>query len=89
MNLRYLKDSYEVSSKAKVCTQKRGLGNGCRANEKICKICVPKDYENTEVEPSTPKKAREGFSEEAILDLNEKMKGPPGRRCNGMGVQEG
>lgn len=48
------KDSYEVSRRAlkvKVCTQKRCLGNGWRANEKIYKIRVPKDYENTEAEP--------------------------------------
>lgn len=48
------KDIYEVSIRAlkvKVCTQKRCLGNGWRANEKICKIRVPKDYENTEAEP--------------------------------------
>lgn len=72
-----LKDGYEVSTKAlkvKVCTRKRSLENGWRANEKIYKIHVPRDYRNTEVEPLTLRKARKRFSEKATLDLSEKKK---------------
>ena len=59
VNLRYLRDSYEVSIrelKIRVCTQGSRLGNALSTNKKIYKILAPRAV-GIEMETSTPGKA--------------------------------